>query len=364
MRISLIYTQSVGPLADGVIKLEDDWSNEIEAQVLFTGNNGCGKSTLLRGIAILWEALGIWLSTEQPLAPASNTRKWLERWGGIAIIFEDFNLSSDDKIKIGLFYGSDDFFSQVVTNYLDVMWIGEISNNKKKNKLYFPSSENKHNDNLIETYKYLGKRRIQSLYNELDPELSIPNIVYLDAEARKWVNPTATRKSLYPDDLNQAWLATYTVTNDWNGQIETSLFNLKATLPNEYPNMIKSLNYFFSDKRIDSEILPGTRQQIILSNGRQHTFDELSSGEHQILIMLFTIQRWLKPGGIVLIDEPDLHLHPSVIAPLLAAIENIVTNKKGQLILTSHSTEVWQRYEKFGSRIDLTLLKGSVNVEN
>lgn len=37
------------------------------------------------------------------------------------------------------------------------MWIGEISNNKKKNKLYFPSSENKHNDNLIETYKYLGK---------------------------------------------------------------------------------------------------------------------------------------------------------------------------------------------------------------
>lgn len=64
MRISSIYTQSVGPLADGVIKLEDDWSNEIEAQVLFTGNNDCGKSTLLRGIAILWEALGIWLSTE------------------------------------------------------------------------------------------------------------------------------------------------------------------------------------------------------------------------------------------------------------------------------------------------------------
>ena len=29
MRISSIYTQSVGPLADGVVKLEDDWSNEI-----------------------------------------------------------------------------------------------------------------------------------------------------------------------------------------------------------------------------------------------------------------------------------------------------------------------------------------------
>lgn len=43
--------------------------------------------------------------------------------------------------------------------------------------------------------------------------------------------------------------------------------------------------------------------------------------------MLFTVQRWLQPGGVVLIDEPDLHLHPSLISPLLASIENIVAVK-------------------------------------
>lgn len=46
--------------------------------------------------------------------------------------------------------------------------------------------------------------------------------------------------------------------------------------------------------------------------------------------MLFTVQRWLQPGGVVLIDEPDLHLHPSLISPLLASIENIVA-ENGQL---------------------------------
>jgi predicted ATP-dependent endonuclease of OLD family len=70
--------------------------------------------------------------------------------------------------------------------------------------------------------------------------------------------------------------------------------------------------------------------------------------------MLFTVQRWLQPGGVVLIDEPDLHLHPSLILQLLASIENIVAKKNGQLILTSHATDVWQRYDNLGMRIDLT----------
>lgn len=365
MKISSIYTQSVGPLADGVIKLEDDWSNKIEPQILFTGNNGCGKSTLLRGIAMLWEAFGYWLDFSQPLPTANKTRKWLERWGGLAVIFDDVFFPPNSPITLGLFYGSENFFQDMLQKYPHIMWIGELSEPKKKNRLNI-SWQGRNKESITDYFDLFRITRAQTVLNTLSSELklSAPNIVYLDAEARKWINPTATRKSLYPDDLNQAWLSNYIVSNDWDGQIETSLFNLKATMPENYPKMIENLNHFFSNKKIESEIHPGVRQQIILSNGKQHTFDELSSGEHQILIMLFTIQRWLKQGGIVLIDEPDLHLHPSIIAPLLAAIENIVSDKKGQLILTSHSTEVWQRYENFGLRIDLTLNNGAVDVEN
>ncbi|MBE1235958.1 AAA family ATPase, partial [Salmonella enterica] len=50
MKIAAIYTQSVGPLPDGEIRFENDWSGEIESNVLITGPNGCGKSTLLRAI--------------------------------------------------------------------------------------------------------------------------------------------------------------------------------------------------------------------------------------------------------------------------------------------------------------------------
>lgn len=63
MKIAAIYTQSVGPLPDGEIRFENDWSGEIESNVLITGPNGCGKSTLLRAISLLWRAFGHWLGT-------------------------------------------------------------------------------------------------------------------------------------------------------------------------------------------------------------------------------------------------------------------------------------------------------------
>jgi len=164
--------------------------------------------------------------------------------------------------------------------------------------------------------------------------------------------------SLAQDDLSQRWLATYTPTSDWKGQLEASLFNMKATLPDLYPEMMKNLNQFFTGKVIEEDIHPGQRQQVRLANGDTHTLDELSSGEHQVLIMLFMVQRWLQPGGVVLIDEPDLHLHPSLVSPLLATLENIIQKKHGQLILTSHATDVWQRYESLGLRYPLSVEKG------
>lgn len=55
--------------------------------------------------------------------------------------------------------------------------------------------------------------------------------------------------------------------------------------------------------------------------GARHSLDELSAGEHQVLILVYLISRWLQPGGIVLIDEPDLYLHPSLVSGLLANLE-------------------------------------------
>ncbi|MBY4950273.1 ATP-binding protein [Pantoea sp. DY-17] len=344
MKIAAIYTQAVGPLADGEISFQSDWSGEIESNVLLTGPNGCGKSTLLRSIAMLWGALGFWLEQSKPLPTSHESRKWLERWKGVAIVIDD--LLPTTPSRLGLFFGSEEWFENLIKTHKDVEWIGESRAGRKLTLWTLEDAR----------FQQWGQHYQKMVITT--EKVSSPNVIYLDAEARRWLTPKKNISSLAQDDLSQRWLATYTPTSDWKGQLEASLFNMKATLPDLYPEMMKNLNQFFTGKVIEEDIHPGQRQQVRLANGDTHTLDELSSGEHQVLIMLFMVQRWLQPGGVVLIDEPDLHLHPSLVSPLLATLENIIQKMQGQLILTSHATDVWQRYESLGLRYPLSVEKG------
>ncbi|HGC8065443.1 TPA: AAA family ATPase [Yersinia enterocolitica] len=358
MKIAAIYTQSVGPLGDAEISFKNDWTEEVEENVLLTGPNGCGKSTLLRGIAMLWDALGFWLDREKPLPATHNAKKWLQRWETFAVVIDGLECSHFSPASFGLFYGDERALERIIKSSPGVYWVGETHSDRKKHAFFAQSAYS--NESLQEYLKLLRVTRAQVVLGMLSSgmDLSIPNVVYLDAEERRWIIPRRNISDLVQDDLNQRWLATYTPTSDWKGQLEASLFNMKATLPNLYPEMMKNLNQFFSGKVIEEDIHPGQRQQVRLANGDTHTLDELSSGEHQVLIMLFMVQRWLQPGGVVLIDEPDLHLHPSLVSPLLATLENIIQEKRGQLILTSHATDVWQRYESLGLRYPLSVEKG------
>ncbi|HHZ3185616.1 TPA: AAA family ATPase [Yersinia enterocolitica] len=362
MKIAAIYTQSVGPLDDAEISFKNDWTGEVEENVLLTGPNGCGKSTLLRGIAMLWEALGYWLDREKPLPVTHNAKKWLQQWGAFAIVVKDLKCSHYSPATFGFIFGDKLFAEQLLKKHPTVSWIGEVSLDKKRSEVV--AERGALAGHLFDDYiKMLRVTRAQVVLGMLtsDMDLSIPNVIYLDAEERRWITPRRNISDLVQDDLNQRWLATYTPTPDWKGQLEASLFNMKATLPNLYPEMMKNLNQFFSGKFIEEDIQPGQRQQVRLANGGTHTLDELSSGEHQVLIMLFMVQRWLQPGGVVLIDEPDLHLHPSLVSPLLATLENIIKRRSGQLIITSHATDLWQRYDNLGLRISLNDRKGADN---
>lgn len=359
MKIAAIYTQRVGSLGDAEISFKNDWTGEVEENVLLTGPNGCGKSTLLRGIAMLWDALGHWLDREKPLPVNHNAKKWLQQWGSFAILVKDLKCSHYSPATFGFIFGDKLFAEKLIKKHPTANWIGEVSLDKKKSEVVVEQgSLTGHNfDDYI---KMLRITRAQVVLGMLTSgmDLAIPNVIYLDAEERRWIAPKRNISDLVQDDLSQRWLASYIPTPDWKGQLEASLFNMKATLPELYPEMMKTLNQFLSGKVIEEEIQPGQRQQVKLANGYTHTLDELSSGEHQVLIMLFMVQRWLQPGGVVLIDEPDLHLHPSLVSPLLATLENIIQKKHGQLILTSHATDVWQRYESLGLRYPLSVEKG------
>lgn len=316
MRIAQIYLKNIGPLTDHHLDLWDSWRGVVHSRILFTGNNGCGKSTLLRAIVALW-AVSCWqLDPRASLQQKQSVEAWLQRFGGIAIIFDKLDRITDT--PFGLCFGDEDWIRTIQRDCLtditgDVEWFGESKTNTESKCGLLPS--------------------LKELLNKVDPShrdgINMPNIILCDY-------------GILEIKANCR-------------QIEASLINMATTQPAKLQEVLDYINLFFINK--DLALDAGTNDngaciKVKCRNGESHTLDELSHGELIGLSLIYTIDQQLQPGDILLVD--DLHPHPSWSDVLLANIERLVAAKQGQLIITSHNTRIWERYDRSGLRIDLT----------
>ena len=72
--------------------------------------------------------------------------------------------------------------------------------------------------------------------------------------------------------------------------------------------------------------------------GILHGIDQLSSGEQEVLGLMYFVRRLSARGGILLIDEPELHLHPSLQRALFSALES--TAARAQVWIATHSARL------------------------
>lgn len=75
--------------------------------------------------------------------------------------------------------------------------------------------------------------------------------------------------------------------------------------------------------------------------GEAFDIDAMSSGEKGLILTLLVIARSVESGGIILLDEPELHLNPAVTKLLLSfLIDEYLRPKDLQAIICSHSSEI------------------------
>ena len=350
MKIQSLHFSDVGPLRDRKFDFTDDWTGGIGTRLLFSGPNGCGKTTVLRAVSMLWDAAGHWLDHRKILPKPSPVREWLQRWGGVAMVLADTGLTGLDAKPVGLIFGVADWCEALIADHPEVQWLGESvartgkPGNPSRN-LYLP------NGDWLQSWSDARKKMILAF-----DVTALPNVIFMDAEERRWVAPKRNVGDNLAEQPGLRWSPRYLATEDWRGQLEASLINLKVTAPKKFFHVLGELNPFLVGKQIESDIKPGENRLRVKLKGQRgqfHTLDELSAGEHQVLIILYLIARWAEKGCLVLIDEPDLYLHPSLISGLLSRIETLVDELGGQLLITSHIPEVWTRFESIGRRIEL-----------
>ncbi len=340
MYINRIIMQDVRHFSKEDIRLRNDWTEEPLQSVLFTGVNGSGKTTLLRVVAALWENFGSWLRLGKSLKATQQGQQGLLTDAGLVAV----ELIGFQSSPIWLFMAStqeawEQLQAQVDNN--DAHYIGEIRGARGRPQL-MPNQD----------VDWLHAIRLQKEKLELGEVNSVerlPNLVFLGAETRTLLSPQRGDGSkIQPESLYQ-WFVTYAGQDRWEGHIESMLRNLKIRNPELFTQTVYRISNFLGEGKRITDFDDDLRLWVQFGRRKtdSHLIDELSSGEKQCLIMIFMASRWLMEGGILLIDEPDLHLHVSLQRQVIHHLEQIVHNHNGQLLITSHSPTMWA---EFGER--------------
>ena len=103
-------------------------------------------------------------------------------------------------------------------------------------------------------------------------------------------------------------------------------------------------NEILPGKEFDSVKLSsiGSIRVLIKNQKRGSTFDidGMSSGEKGLLLTLVSIRQSVDRGGIVLLDEPELHLNPTITRNIIPFIEqHICSDRDIQVFICTHSAE-------------------------
>lgn len=84
---------------------------------------------------------------------------------------------------------------------------------------------------------------------------------------------------------------------------------------------LASLNHLLKLANLPIEVTLQNNEQLFACRmgGQPYSIAELSDGERNAILIIGTVLT-AKPGALLLIDEPERHLHRSIVAPLLLAL--------------------------------------------
>ncbi|MBK9093482.1 MAG: AAA family ATPase [Anaerolineae bacterium] len=359
MHVSRIILKQVRNFRDFSRAFEDGWTNRVPDALLLMGPNGSGKSTLLEVIVALWRGMADSLPGANPVTDAAGAR--LLQSAGLAAL----EVIGFEGAPMWIYAGGQDATRSFAAAHADAHRFElqrhlssspEDVRGTQVTGIYTPPGppDRSKAETQKEGEAWTNRLADQLAENQLGKRADLPNLVYLASESRL-LRPLSERFSVQPEPEEYQWLARYEPVASRRGSLQNYLYNLKVVDEARFDEIAAQFNRFLVGKRLNGFDRRTGDLLVEVGTGESHPIEELSSGEKQVLLMLATITRWLRPGGIVLVDEPDLHLHVSLATAFVSHLRRMVADKGGQLIIASHMPELWELFtDSHTVRLDAT----------
>ncbi|MDP9514785.1 AAA family ATPase [Pseudomonas protegens] len=123
--------------------------------------------------------------------------------------------------------------------------------------------------------------------------------------------------------------------DEFTEALEKIYYNAKSKTLNKALECISRDPSFMSDEKVM------TTQSLIIGNPKK-TFLSWSTGHKIVMHMLVNIAANAAKASLILIDEPETHLHPPLLAALMHAIREILEQTNAHAIIATHSPIVLQ----------------------
>jgi predicted ATPase len=177
----------------------------------------------------------------------------------------------------------------------------------------------------------------------------MPHVIYFPTD-RQLTFPEPSKQSLErpPDPNEMAWR--FTPAGSYEESLTSQLYRARfedlnekeAGRPERATNFAAYSDAFHRFVGGGKELVwHHANLRVRTSDGATHELPWLSSGEKQVLIFAAELHRRWTPGSLILIDEPELHLHEAWQTTLFELIRDLQRERGGQAIIATQSNHLF-----------------------
>jgi energy-coupling factor transporter ATP-binding protein EcfA2 len=133
------------------------------------------------------------------------------------------------------------------------------------------------------------------------------------------------------------------LTREFVDSLLDSLKHLKGEIWEQALNILDSDPNFKDENFVSLRSMFDSKE---FYNVAVEKFSKLSSGHKIILLTITRLVQTLEEKSLVLIDEPETHLHPPLLSSFIKVISELLIDRNGVAIIATHSPVVLQEVPK------------------